>query len=172
MVDVSEPHGALRRGANGSANPGTAPSSGVEVAVLVDQPRLMGEADLDWLTYLCKKRYSHAYDSDSTAAWFTNIVLKSPLMFYAIRSQDAFCISMLSITPWIPNSIECNVVFICADDDCMWQALRLLRCSIDWARRRKCTLWRISSDTDYDLRLLALRVGARELSPRYVLKFV
>lgn len=141
------------------------------VPVLVDpsQPRVLAEEDLPWLTYLCKKRYSHDFDSETTTAWFKNIVLKSPLMFYAIRTQDAFCITLISVTPWLPNSIEANMVFLCADDDCMWQAIRLLRSSIDWAKRRHCTLWRLSSDTDYDLSPLAMRLGATEQTPRYIL---
>jgi hypothetical protein len=130
----------------------------------------MLEGDLEWLDYLCRKRYSHIYDPDSTAGWFRNTVLKSPLMFYPIRSQDAFVITLLSIAPWTPTQIEANVIFICADDEAMWQAMRLLRCSIEWAKRRKCTLWRLSSDTDYDLRMLARRLGATELSPRFVLR--
>lgn len=130
----------------------------------------MTEDDLGWLIRLCKKRYAHSYDSETTTAWFKNVVLRSPLMFYAIRTEDAFCITMISVTPWLPNSIEANVIFLCADDDCWWQTIRLLRCSIDWTKRRQCTLWRIASDTDYDLRPLAHRVGAKELSPRWVLR--
>lgn len=132
----------------------------------------MTEEDLPWLNYLCKKRYSIAYDSDATEAWYKNVVLKSPIMFYAIRSADAFCITMISVTPWVPLSLDANVIFICADDGEMWQAFRLLRCSIDWARRRQCTVWRLSTDTPYDLRAIALRLGAHELSPRYCLPLV
>lgn len=140
--------------------------------VSIDTPRIMSEGDLDWLTYLCRKRYSHAYDPESTQAWFKNIVLKSPLMFYPIRTRDAFVITMLSIVPWLPNDIDANVIFICADDGAMWQSLKLLRCSIEWAKRRRATLWRLSSDTDNDLRMLAMRVGATEIAPRFVHRFV
>jgi hypothetical protein len=131
----------------------------------------MTEDDLDWLTYLCRKRYAHSYEPETTRAWFSNIVLKSPMMFYAIRSQDAFVITMLSIVPWLPNDIDANVIFICADDDAMWQAFKLLRRSIEWSKRRRATLWRLSSDTDYDLRAIAKRLGATEITPRFVLRF-
>src|SRR5215469_1877212 len=172
MVGISESHGALRRVDFDRAVPGPEARAASDVPVLVDpsQPRIMTEADFDWLNYLCKKRYSHKYDSDTTAAWFKNVVLKSPLMFFACRTQDAFAITLISITPWLPNSIEANLVFVCADDGCMWQAIRLLRSSIDWAKRRECSLWRMSSDTDYDLTPLANRLGVTELSPRFVLR--
>jgi hypothetical protein len=77
---------------------------------------------------------------------------------------------MLSGIPWLAGELEANVVFICADDGCMWQALRLLRCSIDWARRRRCTTWRLASETDYDLGPLARRLGVTEQSPRFILQ--
>src|SRR5262245_5495391 len=170
MVGISESHGALHREHLNSSDASTIAGPAAEVPILVDEPRLMTEADYPWLHYLCKKRYSRDYDSDSTAGWFKNIVLKSPLMFFACRTQDAFAITMLSVTPWLPNSIEANLVFICADDGCLWQSIRLLRSSIDWAKRRRCTLWRMSSDTDYDLAPLARRLGATELSPRFILR--
>ena len=130
----------------------------------------MTEADVEWLNYICKKRYSHAYDSVETEKWFRNRVLTSPMMFHPVRTADAFCITMLSVVPWTPLELDANVVFICADDDCLWQAMRLLRSSIDWAKRRRCTVWRLSSDTGYDFRMLARRLGATELEPRYLLR--
>jgi hypothetical protein len=45
----------------------------------------------------------------------------------------------------------------------------LLRRSIEWARTRNAKLWRICSETDYDLGPLARRVGARSESARYIL---
>jgi hypothetical protein len=141
----------------------------VDVSVLVDPslPRLMTEADLPWLTQLCRKRYSHKYDAEATQGWYSNIVMKSPLMFYPVRSADAFCITMLSVVPWLASDLDANVVFICCDEGCMWQGLRLLRCSIDWAKRRRATVWRLSSDTEYDFKALAMRLGATEISPRF-----
>ena len=130
----------------------------------------MHEDDLPWLHALGSKRYPARFDPDAACQWFRNIVLKSPMMFYPVRSADAFAISMLSCLPWTPNELETNVVFLCADDGAMWQALKLLRASIAWAERRKCTVWRMSSDTDYDLRALAYRLGARDLSPRFELR--
>lgn len=126
--------------------------------------------DLPWLSDLCKRRYDSSYCSVDTEAWFLNRVLAGPMMFFPARTTDAFCVSMLSAVPWIANSLECNVVFICAEEGAMWQAMRLLRASIDWARLRKCTLWRVSSDTGYDLRPLALRLGATEPKPRWELR--
>jgi hypothetical protein len=46
----------------------------------------------------------------------------------------------------------------------------LLRASIEWARRRKCSLWRLSSETDFDLEPIALKLGATEANVRWQLR--
>ena len=137
----------------------------------MNEPRLLTEHDLPWLIFLCKKRYSNRYDSSTTETWFRNIVLKSPLTFYATRTENAFQISMLSVMPWTPAEPECIVVFACADSGKGWQIIRLLRDSIAWARRRRCTIWRLSSDTDAEMVAIGKRLGAIEISPRYCIYF-
>lgn len=126
--------------------------------------------DLPWINELCKRRYPQVYTQHETDSWYLNSVLRSPMNFFPARTADAFCISMLSAKPWIAGGLECHVVFICADDGALWQAMRLLRSSIAWAKLRKCTDWRMSSDTDYDLRPLAMRLGATEPQPYWVLR--
>jgi hypothetical protein len=131
----------------------------------------MTEGDIPWLFYICKKRYSNKYDSVTTEGWFRNNVLKSPVMFLPQRMPNAFCISMLSILPWLPSEVECNVVFICADENCGWEAMKLLRSSMEWAKGRKCACWRLASDTSADLTAFAKRLGVVEISPRYIIHF-
>lgn len=131
----------------------------------------MTENDIGWAGDLGRKRYPARFDSFTTEGWFRNIVLKQPVMFLPQRLSHAFCISMLSILPWLPSDVECNICFICADDGHMWQAMKLLRASVDWARMRKCNHWRLSSDTDYDLAVMARRIGAVEVTPRFVITF-
>jgi hypothetical protein len=154
---------------------------GGDIPVLVDEfapdagvlmePWLLTENDLPWLIFLCKKKYESRYDPISTEQWFRNIVLKSPLMFLPVRMPNSFMICMLSTLPWIPSEFDCNVVFICADDGHMWEAMKLLRHSIEWAKKRKCKRWRLCSDTETDLTMMARRVGAWEISPRYTIEF-
>lgn len=136
----------------------------MDVSVLV---RPLTEADLPWLHSVCAKRYPRErFDPVATEGWFRNVVLKSPMIFMPIRSDNAFLISMLSCAPWMPAEFECNVVMVCSDDGGMWEALRLLRVSVEWAVRRKCTWWRLTSEND-DLTMLARRIGATETSPRF-----
>lgn len=130
----------------------------------------MSEKDIPWLDYLCLKRYSHKYDQEGTEIWFLNTVLKSPILFYPIRSDNAFTITMLSCVPWLPLEWNADVVFTCADDGAMWEVIALLRRSIEWSRKRKIAWWRISSDTGYDIAPLARRMGAEEISSRFCLR--
>lgn len=147
---------------------GAAPETGSRVLV---EPWLLTEEDIPWLFQLGRKKYSAKYDAVTTEGWFRNIVLKQPVMFHPVRMPNAFCISMLSIMPWLPAEAECNVVFICCDDGCMWEGMKLLRASIAWGKLRRCAIWRLSSDTDYDLQGMATRLGAKEISPRFCLRY-
>jgi hypothetical protein len=130
----------------------------------------MTEEDIPWLRQLAIKRYTQRWDPISSETWFRNVVLKQPVIFHAVRTENAFAISLLSVPPWFPGEYACDLIFICADDGAMYEALHLIRASIEWARSRKCSIWRISSDTDHDLAPLAKRVGANEPTPRYVLR--
>lgn len=134
------------------------------------QPWLTTENDLQWLIYLGKKRYGEAFDYVTVEGWYRNIVLKSPLMFHSVRMPNAFCISMISTLPWTPSEFESNVIFICAEEGSTWEVMRLLRASVAWARHRKCKTWRISSNTEHGVDALARRLGATEVSPRFLME--
>lgn len=136
---------------------------------LLLEPWLLSENDLPWLISLGKKRYGVDYDYVTVEGWFRNLVLKNPMMFHPIRLTNSFMIGMLSCVPWLPSEFECNVVFVCADDDAAWEALKLLRANIEWAKMRKCKRWRLVSDTQFDLAPFARRLGATELTPRFTL---
>lgn len=129
--------------------------------------RLLDVDDLPWLHYLFGKRYPKHYDQATTERWFRAIVVKDPLHTYAARTDDSFLVAITSVHPWIPSEPEVNVVGICAEEDCTWQVVKLLRSSIDWARKRNAARWRINTDTGYDVGALAFRVGAREVHPRF-----
>ena len=92
------------------------------------------------------------------------------MVFYAARTDNAFIIALLACVPWFPTEWETNVIFICAEPGAQWETIKLLRCSIAWAKARNCTTWRIASDTHIDTAPLAKRVGATEIAPRWVVQ--
>ena len=146
------------------------PASGRRALYQKPQLRLITENDIGWMLELGDRRYPGRYDRLGTEMWVRNIVIKGPMMFLPIRSDNAFLIAMLSTTPWMPQTPECNVVLVCAEDGHMWEAIMLLRASIEWAKQRKCSLWRLSSETDFDLAPIAHKLGATEANVRYVLR--
>jgi hypothetical protein len=143
----------------------------LDSAAILVEPWLLSENDLHWCISLGKKKYPSNYDPLATEGWLRNIVFKGPLMFHPVRTAHAFCISMISCLPWLPSDFEAHVVAICADDGAMWEAAKLLRDSIAWAKSRRCKCWRLCSDTDYDLAGMARRLGAKEISPRFTMEF-
>jgi hypothetical protein len=132
--------------------------------------RLITEDSIPWMHDVGDRRYPGKYDRLGVEMWVRNIVLKGPMMFLPIRSDNAFLIAMLSTTPWVPQTPEANVALVCADDGKMWEAIMLLRASIEWAKRRKCSLWRVSSETDFDLEPIARKLGAIEPNTRWILR--
>jgi hypothetical protein len=139
----------------------------VGLAVLV---KPITEADIPWMLEVAAKRYpTDKFDLLSTETWFRNIVLKSPMIFLPIRTKNAFLVAMLCCVPWIPAEFETNIILVCADEGAMWEALRLLRVSVEWAKIRKCSSWRLTSEND-DLTMMARRIGANEISPRFQLR--
>ena len=145
------------------------PATTSSADVLVE-PVVFTEHDIPWAFDLAQRRYPDHFDIVTAEGWIRNVVLKQPIVFYPCRMPHAFCVSMMSITPWLPSEVECNIVLIVAEEQCMWEGMKCLRSSINWARSRGCKVWRISSDTEYDLCMMAKRLGAKEIAPRYVLR--
>jgi hypothetical protein len=131
----------------------------------------MTEDDIPWMWGIGRRRYSHRYNGLCLEMWYRNIVLKQTTAYFPVRTDNAFCITMITIMPWLPNESEANVVMICAEEGKVAEAITLLRRSIEWGRERLCTSWRMSSETDYDLAMIAKRLGAKEIWPRYALRY-
>ena len=189
MVDICEPSGALHSEQRDPAAPNDITNDrryaawtgdGVEPMVvgeprpdhvpLLVEPRALTEADIPWLFTLCRKKYSHRYDALSTELWFRNHVLKTPLLYAPMRTDNAFCITMMTTTAWLPQEFEASICFICAEDNAGWEVMKLLRASVEWAKLRRCVAWRMATETDSDLTILARRLGATEISPRFTIR--
>ena len=132
--------------------------------------RVFKDEDAPWIIALAKSRYPPAFDVDAAELWVRNIVIKQPVVFLPIRTDHAFLIALISILPWMPGEPEASVVMVCAEDGHMYDAIHLLRVSVDWARGRHAATWQLNSITDYDLGPIATRLGASFLTPRYTIR--
>lgn len=124
--------------------------------------------DLPWLHDLCVRRYPKHYDSHTTEAWYKNIVLSNPLQFIAIRTDRAFSVAHLEAMPWTAFELECCVMFTCAEEGAMWEAVKCLRMTLFWARQRKCKRWHLWSETTFELGPMAKRLGINRTATRYI----
>lgn len=120
--------------------------------------------DLPWMMSLAYERYG-PYDPGGTLLFLLES-LRSPRALM-IRSEDAFLIAATVAPPWYPKQRECHVAFLCAKAGCHWQAIKLLRESVQWARLQGCVRWRFHSETDHDVGALCRRIGASPDTPRY-----
>jgi hypothetical protein len=129
--------------------------------------RGMSIADVPWFIDLCRRRYPPRSDKIRTEDWIRNRVLTNPATYLAMRASSAACITVMSTPVWYPADWEAQVAIVIADTGAMWQAIRLLRISRDWARLRDCVAWRIGNATEHDIGALARRVGAIAEPTRY-----
>jgi hypothetical protein len=118
-------------------------------------------SDLPWVLSLCHRRYTEPPDPGRLLAWVANTM--QSLDAYVIRNEVAFCVALCQHSPWYPDRRECDVTILVAEKGGHWQAIKLLRATIVWARARECRLWTISSQTEHDLTVLARRVGAKPI---------
>lgn len=122
--------------------------------------------DVPWILSLAHRRYTKTPDPGTTLKWLMQVI-NSPNEALAIRSDHAFCVAIYSVPPWWPNEPEVHIAVLVADKGAHWQAIRLLKDTIAWARGRGCARWWLSSETDYDFEMLAKRVGARPRVMKY-----
>jgi hypothetical protein len=116
-----------------------------------------------------QRRFNNNMDGMVCAAMVRSHVLSNPMQYLCVRTTGGFLIAVLTYEWWRPQDPICNVIVVCAEDGKGWDALALLRLSIEWARERKATVWRYESDTMFDIGPLMRRLGIEKTTPRYKL---
>jgi len=120
--------------------------------------------DLSWMLSLAYKRYG-PYDPGKILAYLAD-ALASPKGF-CWRSDRAFIIASLMVPVWRAEQPDCHIVALCAEAGGHWQAIKLLRASMTWAREHRCRQWRFGSETNHDISALAKYVGAHPSQPSW-----
>jgi hypothetical protein len=95
--------------------------------------------------------------------------LTNPLIYYAIRTDNAFLMCGLRCCPWTPTEYEVVINLAVAEEGHAHELVKLFRESIAWGKRRNATTWLFYSDIDRDFSPLMRRLGARE-QPRFTLR--
>lgn len=125
--------------------------------------------DIPWILSLAHERYE-AFDPGRVLVFLLETLKAPTAIILKGDHQDAVLIASTVVPPWHPKRKECHVLFLFARPGAHWQAVKLLRACISWARLQGCVKWRFHSDTSHDVGALARRVGARENKPMYVLE--
>jgi hypothetical protein len=129
--------------------------------------RALTAEDMAWALTLMHERYRR-FDPGNALLWMLRAV-QSP---YALcrRTSHALLFATMNQVMWEPKEFEAEVKLLCAYPGHHWQAVRLLRESVAWAKAEHCARWWFSSGTAYDIAMLARRVGAEPQSPQYKLE--
>lgn len=124
--------------------------------------------DIPWIVSLCQRRYGLLgyYDFGAGLVALTQAMRLTTAQ--AIRSDHGFLVADVEFASWKPKRRECHVLAICIEEGHHWEAAKLLRVNIVWAREQGCVRWLLSSETEHGVASLADRVGAR-VEPRYVI---
>lgn len=123
--------------------------------------------DVPWGMSLAHRRYDEAFDPGG-ALIAIGQALRSPKAL-AIRSDHGFLVADILTPGWYPKQKNCRIVWLCMEESYHWEAVKLLRASIAWAKDHGCQRWIFTSETDVPIAALAERVGAR-VEPSYVIE--
>lgn len=125
--------------------------------------------DLPWVLSLGSRRYK---DGDPGGALVAlSQAMRSPTAL-AIRSDYGFLVANINIVGWYPQKRNCYVLAVCVEEGHhSWDAIKLLRASVEWAKEQKCERWWFTSDLEHEREVasLAERLGAWVV-PHYVIK--
>lgn len=129
-------------------------------------PRITAD-DIPWILSLGYERYG-PYDPGGVLLMLLQGLRSEATLMIRSEPKNAVLVANYVTPPWYPNRRECHVMFLVSKSGAHWQAMKLLRESVAWARLQGCARWRFHSETAHDVGALCRYVGAREDSPRYV----
>ena len=123
-----------------------------------------GHGDIPFLVRLARETYP-AFDTAAATRWLDKVLPNPDALI--LRTGSAAVVALSGSPPWQPSERQCHILFVLGAERAVWDCVRLLRATQQWARDGGCSLWRFGSDTPTDVGPLARRVGAVEDSPRY-----
>jgi len=122
------------------------------------------DKDLAWVMSMGYRHYG-PYDPGTTLEFLVRYFNSQDTL--KLRTNDAFLLAVQVRPAWRPTEAECHVSALCAEHGAHWQAMKLLRYSVAWAKALKCDRWRFHSETSSRIDALAKRVGAYQDTPRW-----
>lgn len=122
--------------------------------------------DIPFLLELARETYP-SFDEGAASRWLDKVLPNPDALI--LRTVSAAIVALAAAPAWMPHEKQCHIIFVLGYSRGVWDVIRLLRASQEWAREQGCSLWRFGADVPFDVGPLAKRVGASEDSPRYFL---
>lgn len=134
-----------------------------------DAPRVrrMTREDAPWALALATRRYPQ-FDVFAAAHWLDQWIDSRDMCF--MRSEHAACVACIVSKFWAPQVKEAHLMFLLAEDNHAWDAVRALRAVIQWAAQAGAEIFEMSSDTGFDVSRLARRFGKTRTVTAHVLE--
>lgn len=121
--------------------------------------------DIPFLIELARETYP-TFDDGAASRWLDKVLPNPDAL--VLRTGQAAVVALAGSPPWMPHDRQCHILFVLGYPRGVWDVVRLLRASQDWAVERGCSVWRFGADVPFDLEPLARRVGAIQDSPRFI----
>lgn len=126
--------------------------------------------DIPWVLSLAHERYA-GWDPGGALTFLVQALnARENMLLLCGTGRDAFLVATRVAPPWYPKRWECQVMVVCAKPGAHWQAMKLLRCSVAWAKLHGCLRWRFYSETEHDVGPLCRRLGATTENPHYMME--
>jgi len=122
------------------------------------------DQDLAWVMSMGYRHYG-PYDPGTTLEFLVRYFNSNDTI--KLRTNAAFLLAIRVVPAWRPTEAECHVSALCAEKGAHWEALKLLRYSVTWAKAVGANKWRFHSETNFLVDALAKRVGAYQDTPRW-----
>ena len=127
--------------------------------------RDIGPDDFPWVFSLAQQRYEGYDQGGALQALATAVRIPTAI---AWRTDHGFLVANTTGTLWYPKRRALEILALCVEEGHHWDAVKLLRASVAWARDKGCERWLVNSDTQHQIGSLAVRAGAMP-EPRYVI---
>lgn len=126
--------------------------------------------DLDWMIDLAVKRFPKiVQDRDATESWLANALVNPS--FCVLLDDHGFAIGVGGTTIFNKHYTVANIhTLVTEKGNHIWEAIRMARHIKLWAEQHGAEELYLADSTDIDLGPIAKRIGATEITPRYVVK--
>lgn len=131
--------------------------------------RRVTENDIPWLHELCAHAYPKGFfDPVASEIWVRRMLTSNDHL--CIRGERSWLVATVNCAPWNPKVKVGSLLPVSSFGDATEEIRGMLSTATSWAREKGATLFFFSAITGYDFGPLVVPMGAKTISPAYVLE--